>query len=382
MGTAKVQDAAITTAKITDLAVTGAKIANATITNSNIANATIGTAQIALGAITTALIEAGAVGTMQIADGSITDAKIVELSANRITTGTLSVERLIIVGSEQSIVYTINQANGTAQLSQTTIDGGSLTQRSISADRIVAGAITANEIAAATILANNIAAGAITTEKLAAEAVDASKIKAGSITTSLVAANFGEELDLSSNRGINLRVETINADIDKVRKAAVSQVQVLYALSDSATEAPEDGWQAEAPEWQDGKMMWQKTVTTYASGSTEESAPTCLSGASGEAATTLRIDSSRGTVFKNNNLSTVLSVVIYHGSRRITDATALHEVYGSSAHLQWSWQRMDEDRYGVISASDSRLSNDGFSFTLSAADVDTKVTFMCELITD
>lgn len=129
-------------------------------------------------------------------------------------------------------------------------------------------------------------------------------------------------------------------------------------------------------------MMWQKTVTTYASGSTEESAPTCLSGASGEAATTLRIDSSRGTVFKNNNLSTVLSVVIYHGSRRITDATALHEVYGSSAHLQWSWQRMDEDRYGVISASDSRLSNDGFSFTLSAADVDTKVTFMCELITD
>ena len=131
---------------------------------------------------------------MQIADGSITDAKIVELSANRITTGTLSVERLIIVGSEQSIVYTINQANGTAQLSQTTIDGGALTQRSISADRIVAGAITANEIAAATILANNIAAGAITTEKLAAEAVDASKIKAGSITTSLVAANFGVAL--------------------------------------------------------------------------------------------------------------------------------------------------------------------------------------------
>ena len=43
---------------------------------------------------------------------------------------------------------------------------------------------------------------------------------------------------------------------------------------------------------------------------------------------------------------------------------------------------MDEDRYGVISADDSRLSHDGFQFTLSAADVDTKVTFMCELITD
>ena len=36
------------------------------------------------------------------------------------------------------------------------------------------------------------------------------------------------------------------------------------------------------------------------------------------------------------------------------------------------------DRYGVISADDSRLSHNGFQFTLSAADVDTKVTFMCE----
>ena len=246
VGTAKVQDAAITTAKIQDLAVTGAKIANATITNANIANATIGTAQIALGAITTALIEAGAVGTMQIADGSITDAKIVELSANRITTGTLAVERLIIVGSNQSIVYTINQANGTAQLSQTTIDGGSLTQRSISADRIVAGAITANEIAAATIIANNIAAGAITTAKLAAEAVDASKIKAGVITTSHLAANFGEELDLSSNRGINLRVDNISQTASTALSRATAAETAASGASTAASAASTAASQAAA----------------------------------------------------------------------------------------------------------------------------------------
>ena len=208
VGTAKIKDASISTAKIQDLAVTAAKIANATITNAQIANATIGTAQIALGAITTALIAQGAVGTAQIADASITDAKIVELSANRITAGTLSVERLIIVGSEQSLIFAINEANGTPQLSQNTIDGGSLTQRSITADRIVAGAITANEIAAATILANNIAAGAITTEKLAAKSVDASKIKAGVITTDHVASDFGKTLDLSSNTSIRSTVST------------------------------------------------------------------------------------------------------------------------------------------------------------------------------
>ena len=224
--TAKIHNASITSAKIADLAVTGAKIANATITNANIANATIGTAQIALGAITTALIEAGAVGTAQIADASITDAKIVELSANRITTGTLSVERLIIVGGEKSIVYTINAANGTPQLSQTTIDGGSLTERSISADRIVAGAITAKEIASATILANNIAAGAITTDKLAAESVDASKIKAGSITADKVASNFGQVLDLSSNTSIRGTIsQTVNEAVSEIEVGCANLIE-------------------------------------------------------------------------------------------------------------------------------------------------------------
>lgn len=101
-----------------------------------------------------------------------------------------------------------------------------------------------------------------------------------------------------------------------------------------------------------------------------------------EITTLLRIESSRGTVFKNNAVSTVLSVVIYHGKDRITDIDKLHEVYGSSAYIQWKWQKLDEEEYGIISSADSRMSNDGFSFTLSPDDVDTKVTFMCELITD
>lgn len=101
-----------------------------------------------------------------------------------------------------------------------------------------------------------------------------------------------------------------------------------------------------------------------------------------EITTLLRIESSKGIVFKNNAVSTVLSVVIYHGKDRITDIDKLHEVYGSSAYIQWKWQKLDEEEYGIISSADSRMSNDGFSFTLSPDDVDTKVTFMCELITD
>ena len=100
----------------------------------------------------------------------------------------------------------------------------------------------------------------------------------------------------------------------------------------------------------------------------------------GETSTLLRIESSRGTVFKNDQVATVLSVVLYHGSKRITDAETMKEVFGQEAYLQWKWQRLDEDSFGIISANDSRFGNEGFTFTLSPDDVDTKVTFMCELI--
>lgn len=104
-------------------------------------------------------------------------------------------------------------------------------------------------------------------------------------------------------------------------------------------------------------------------------------GPPGEDATTLRIDSSRGTVFKNSEVNTVLSVVIYKGSKRITDSTALAEEFGAGAYLQWYFQKMDENEYILISAGDERLRDKGFSFLLSPEDVDTKCVFMCELIT-
>lgn len=99
-----------------------------------------------------------------------------------------------------------------------------------------------------------------------------------------------------------------------------------------------------------------------------------------EITTLLRIESSRGTVFKNDQVATVLSVVIYHGKQRITDSDTMKSVFGSSAYLQWKWQHLDDESFGILSSSDSRFGDNGFTFTLSPEDVDTKVTFMCELI--
>jgi hypothetical protein len=182
---------------------------------------------------------------------------------------------------------------------------------------------------------------------------------------------------------INQSFLGIQSQVEAVKAAAVADVSEEYYLSTSATSLEDGEWVAIPPDWTEGHYLWSRTKTTTTTGTVTYGEAKCLSGAtgqSGEDATVLRIDSSRGTVFKNNAVSTVLSAVIYHGSQRITDQTTLQTVFGSGAYLEWSWQRMDEDRFGVISSSDSRLGENGFTFTLSPDDVDTKVTFQCNLI--
>ena len=213
----------------------------------------------------------------------------------------------------------------------------------------------------------------------------------GDVQTSLESKADGSTVQALTGR-VNKVEETATgfsrtiSEIKTEVQGSVTDVAVFYALNNSETVPPADddpGWSLEAPEWTEGMFMWQKTVTTYASGNKKTSSPTCLSGAvgaDGEAAALLRIDSSRGTVFKNTGVSTVLTVTIYYGSQRINTSEQMKAVFGTASRLEWEWQRMDEDRYGVISADDSRLSDGGFIFTLGANDVDTKVTFRCNLI--
>lgn len=269
--------------------------------------------------------------------------------------------------------YTIDvDADGNVSATKTTVTDGEINAGQTDAGRVILETdITAENLSASNLLAtyaliNRIDAARIDVDQLFAREAFIAKLR----TSEIIA---GKSLTIIAGEAAEAKEKADNA---------VAQVQVLYASGPSSTVAPAAGWSTVAPAHQEGQYIWQKTVTTFNNGATETSMPTCLSGADGEPAITLRIDSSRGTVFKNNAVSTVLSAVIYRGGVRITDMNTLRSTFGSGAYLQWSWQRLDEVRFGVISASDSRLINDGFSFVLSADDVDTKVTFMCELITN
>lgn len=196
--------------------------------------ATIDLANVKDASIKSAMIDAGAVKTVQIADGSITSAKIVELTANKITAGTLSVERLELVGSTSSIVYALNNSGKLVSENVNTLDGDVLTDRTITADKLVANSITANEIASKTITANEILSNTITSAELAAGSVTADKISVSSLEA--IVAKIG---------GFNIKQTALYNGTDSMKSITkgiyIGIDGIRQYRSDSAYAALQDG---------------------------------------------------------------------------------------------------------------------------------------------
>ena len=408
----------VTAAQLAAGAVTAEKISAGAVTAEKIGAGEVTAAHIAAGAVTAEKIDAGAVTADKLAAGSVQaghlTASALEAMDARIgaadidyahikdlAAGTALIERgsgeklfirRLAVDSAQMVDLAVGQLtvkarDGNYYSLSVDLDTGhvSATQVTVTAGELAAGQTASGQH----IIETDLTVSELNTSSATATEALINRITAGRIDVDTLFAreatvNRLNALDISGNEYLHLyvggQVDPVRQQVSGIQFSAAAGSQTLYAQGDSRLTPPADGWTGNAPPGEKGKVIWQKTVTTYLDGHTAESSPVCLSGADGEDATTLRIDSSRGTVFKNNAVSTVLSAVIYHGPDRITTAQQLRQLFGAGAHLQWSWQRMDESRFGVISASDSRIGSDGFTFTLSAADVDTKVTFLCELI--
>ena len=156
--------------------------------------------------IQTLFATAGIVSDMTIKDGHITGVlDSVTVNANSITTGTLSVDRLIIRGSEKSLVYELNNISGALQAkSVDTLNGEILTQRTITADKLVAKSITSNEIKAGTITANEIAAGTITASQINMTNLVGNSAFINAISSNSVVVGLRTDLDGISVGGRNL----------------------------------------------------------------------------------------------------------------------------------------------------------------------------------
>lgn len=98
---------------------------------------------------------------------------------------------------------------------------------------------------------------------------------------------------------------------------------------------------------------------------------------------TLRIDSSRGTVFKNSAVSTVLTVRCYKRGQEITTLGSLKQaMLDSTARIRWYVLREGDADWVSLADSDHMISNDGFTLTVTPDDVTVKCTFKAEIVTD
>ena len=313
-------------------------VKKADIDLANVSNAWITKGVIKEGAIGGAAIHDGAITNAKIADATIEAAKIKSINADVIDAGTIRTDRLIITGpdGEDSIVKAINMANGIAEAE-------------VNGRKIQAASIDVVDLSAfdATLAQFRVSGNAIYSGK--------TSIK-------------------DPTSGIYVSTAGIGVGDGKLTDTDESPVQV-YADGTLSLKGKNGSLKFDPVT---GNLDIKATSMEISSKTpvTKDD----LDEVREEISTLLRLESSRGTVFKNDQVSTVLSVVIYHGKQRITDAETMHSVFGAGAYLQWKWQRLGDEGYGIISASDSRFGNEGFTFTLSPDDVDTKITFMCELI--
>lgn len=322
-----------------------AKLTFADIDLANVSNAWIEKGVIKEGSIGSGAIHDGAITNAKIADATIEAAKIKSINADSIIAGTIKTDRLIITGEdgEESIVEVINRANG-------------VPEAEVNSKKIQAASVDVADLSAfqAMIAGFNMSNYAIYSGKTSI------KDPVSGIYISTAGIGMGDgSLTGKDESPLQAYADGSFKLIGKNSKFEFNTVSGSLDMEVTSL-----------------KISSKRVVTSDEIDEVKDT----IEEVRDEVSTLLRIESSRGTVFKNDQVSTILSVVIYRGKHRITDSTALKEILGSGAYLQWKWQRLDEESYGIIASSDARLSDNGFHFELSPEDVDTKVTFICELM--
>ena len=165
------------------------------------------------------LIKQGFMESLLVSQGIIADRVVgsevtatnvltgVNIYADDIVAGTLSVDRLVFRGSEQSVIYQLNNISGALQAENVdTINGEVITPRTIAADRIIAKSITATEIN----VQNLVATGLIEANRLTSKNIVVDDLFATDITAagSIKSSNYVYTSGIYSTAGVKMSMAT------------------------------------------------------------------------------------------------------------------------------------------------------------------------------
>lgn len=117
----------------------------------------------------------------------------VEINANSITAGTLVADRILLKAPEGSnqkgLLYAINKFGNVESTSVDTIDGNILTDRTITADKLIANSITANELDVDKIFGSEAVLNKIVSQQIFSDAVSANNLVVSANANALEALN-------------------------------------------------------------------------------------------------------------------------------------------------------------------------------------------------
>lgn len=143
----------------------------------------------------------------------------------------------------------------------------------------------------------------------------------------------------------------------------VSSTDVSYAVGTSGTTAPASGWQATVPTVAQGSFLWTRTTVNYTSGSPSVSYSVALQGTDGDDTISVKLTSSAGVLFKNNNVNTTLTAHVYQGAAELS-ATQINAL----GTIKWY-------KNGTLQPS----YNGSLTYTVTASDVNGSAVFEAKL---
>lgn len=126
------------------------------------------------------------------------------------------------------------------------------------------------------------------------------EVTAASIVTAINGQTGDSVVSISADR-INLNGSTVISGLQTQINNTVASTTIEYALSTSPTTAPTSGWSTQAPPWEEGQYMWQRTTITYTNTQKPQTiTTTCIQGAKGEDGTGVVI---QGTAYVESDIS-------------------------------------------------------------------------------
>ena len=265
-----------------------AQIINGTALDVKYANVEFG--NIGEAAVEKIFSESGIINDLIVSEGKITGELVgVTIKGDLIEANTLRADKLVVLGSDGKY-YKLNTdftaVPGVEPVEDDKIHGSSLVANSITAEKIRVDDLVAF---GATIGGFKMTANSLYSDVKSAVNNDTRGIymdtdgqfavgDANGFLKFYKAPDGTYKLAIRGELILSGSGKSVEEEVGK----AVIGVDIKYALSDSPTVAPTDGWSGSiTAEKVDAKYVWQRTTTTYANGKTNVSV-VCIQGATGK----------------------------------------------------------------------------------------------------